>query len=80
MKSCCYCCWNAWFTKARLGYDRLANGNDERRRKMWQEKALTVIVWTPALRRETVGACLESSPGWQMRQQQKNEMEALLWG
>ena len=42
---------------------------------MWQERVLMVI-WTPALRRETVGAGVDSSPGWHMRQQ----MEALLGG
>ena len=47
--------------------------NDGGRQKVWQEKALTVI-WTPALRRETVGADVEGSSAWQMKQQ----MEALL--
>ena len=50
-------------------------GDDERWRKVWQETALTVI-WTPALRRETVGAGVDDSLGWQMRQQ----MEVLLGG
>jgi hypothetical protein len=49
--------------------------DDEGRPKVWQEKALTVI-WTLALRRETVGTGVDGSPGRQMRQQ----MEALLGG
>jgi len=28
--TCCRCCWNSWFTKAGLGFDRLANGNGMR--------------------------------------------------
>ena len=27
------CCWNSWFAKEGLGYDRLANGNGKRRRR-----------------------------------------------
>ena len=48
-------------------------GDDGGRRKVWQKKALTVI-WAPALRRKTVGADVDGSSAWQMRQQ----MEALL--
>ena len=59
---------------ATIGWRMVMGGDDERQRKMWREKALTVI-WTPALRRETVGVGVDSTPGWRMRQQQ---MEALL--
>jgi len=48
-------------------------GDDGGRQEVWQERALTVI-WTPALRRETVGADVNGSSACQMRQQ----MEALL--
>ena len=50
-------------------------GDDEGWGKVWQEKTLTAI-WTPALRRGAVGAGVDGSPGWQMREQ----MEALLGG
>ena len=40
---------------ATIGWRTVMEGDDKRRRKVWRKKALTLI-WTPALRRETVGA------------------------
>jgi len=47
---------------ATIGWRMVVGGGDEGRRKVWQEEALTVT-WTPALRRESIGASADGSPG-----------------
>ena len=56
-----------------IGWQMVMEGDDGGRGKVWQEKASTVI-WTPALGRKIVGADVDGSSAWQMKQQ----MEALL--